>query len=92
MFAQQLVKANEQMDTLNKINPEKELDKVEFGAIVITNKQMMFVSIGLGKIEVDDQIYYAISPTVPIFNAMRDKKKGEEFVFNSSKFIIKELF
>lgn len=92
MFAQQLVKANEQLDTLNKINPEKELDKVEFGSIVITNKQMMFVSIGLGKIEVDEQIYYAISPTVPIFNAMRDKKKGEEFVFNSSKFIIKDLF
>jgi hypothetical protein len=92
MFAQQLTKANEQMDILNRIDPEKVLDKVEFGSVVITDKQKMFISIGLGKLHIDDLEFYAISPFVPIFNAMRDKKKGEEFVFNSNKFIIKDIY
>lgn len=92
MFAQQLVKANEQIDLLGQIDPEKQCSYVEFGAIIITNKQKMFISIGLGKVEIDSDVVYAISPAVPIYKVMEGKKAGEEFTFNNNTFKIEQIF
>ncbi len=92
LFAQQLEQANTLIVTLQKIPLDKEITTVEFGAIVITNKQKIFVSVGLGKIMLDGETYYAISPKVPIFNAMRGKKAGDTFTFNEQAFEIKEVF
>lgn len=92
LFAQQLAKANEQLDVLERINPEKECSKVEFSAVVITNKQKLFISIGLGKVQVDDDVFYAISPAVPIFKVMAGKKAGEEFTFNNITYKIEKIY
>ena len=92
LFAQQLKQANTLLVTLQKIPVDKEINTVEFGAIVITNKQKIFVSVGMGKVELDGETYYAISPRVPIFEAMRGKKAGETFVFKGQAFQIKEVF
>jgi transcription elongation GreA/GreB family factor len=82
MFAQQLAKLNTQLDVLERIDPSKECSVVEFGAIVITNNQNLFISTGLGKIECREGQYYAISAAVPIFKAMEGKREGDEFTFN----------
>ena len=97
MFAQQLQKAVEQLDTLNRISPEKKLDKVEFGAVVTTNKNKLFISIGLGKIVIpfsnhEKVEYYSVSPIVPIYKAMEGKRVGDGFVFNGQKYIIENIF
>ncbi|GMT44234.1 MAG: hypothetical protein IEMM0006_0066 [bacterium] len=92
LFAQQLSQANTLLVTLQKIPLDKEITTVEFGAIVITNKQKIFVSVGLGKIMLDGEAYYAISPKVPFFQAMRGKKAGDTFTFNSQVFEIKDVF
>ena len=92
MYAQQQAKAILVLNTLKKIPLKEELNKVEFGAVVITNKQNLFISAGLGKIELKGKIYFAISPQVPIFNALANKTIGEEIVFNSNKFIISDIF
>lgn len=92
MFAQQLAKANEQLDILMRIDPEKEYSIVEFGAVIITNKQNLFISIGLGKLQVDDGVFYAISPAVPIYKAMEGKKAGEEFAFNNITYKIEKIY
>ena len=91
MFAQQLHKANEQLDALDKIDVEKEMTEVQFGSLVITDKQKLFISIGLGKVVLNNKEYYAISPLVPIFEAMRSKKAGDEFEFRGNKGIINEI-
>lgn len=92
LFAQQLNQANTLLVTLQKIPLDKEIDTVEFGAIVITNKQKIFVSVGLGKVVSDGETFYAISPQVPIFQAMRGKKAGDTFTFNGQVFEIKDVF
>ncbi len=92
MFAQQQAKAIIVLNTIKKISLKEELNKVEFGAVVITNKQNIFVSAGLGKIELDGTNYFAISPQVPIFKALANKKIGDEVVFNSNKFVISDIF
>lgn len=91
MFAQQLAKSNQVMNTLQQVPIEKEFNKVEFGALIMMEKQNLFVSAGLGKIEQDGITYYAISPAVPIFKAMAGKKAGESFPFNGRNFVIKQI-
>jgi len=92
MFSQQLLKASEQFDTLNMINPEMEMNSVKFGALVITDKQKLFISISLGKIDLDGEDYYAISPLVPFFQAMENKKQGESFNFRGTESHIKKIY
>lgn len=91
MFAQQLLKALEQMETLNKINVSIKRDSVNFGSLVFTDDQNILVSIGLGKINFDNKTYFAISPNVPIFHVIKDKKKGDECEFRGKKIRIIDI-
>ena len=91
LYAGQLDKANIVINTLQKIDSEKETTVVEFGALIITNKQKLFVSAGLGKVDIDEGVYYAISPHVPIFNVLKGKKVGDEVFFNGMKIMINEI-
>jgi hypothetical protein len=88
----QLTKVRDEIKVLERISLTKETDVVGFGSIVITKDQKMFISIGLGKVEVEKQTFYAISPSVPIFVSMRDRKKGDTFEFREKKFKILDLF
>lgn len=92
MFAQQLEKAIQDKQLLEKLQPCEECDTVHFGSAVITDKQKLFVSIGLGKFEYDGDTWYAISPRVPLYEAIKGRKKGDTFTFNGMKFIIKDVF
>lgn len=91
MFAQQLMKNNERLSLLNRIDFSKKQTKVEIGALVITKKQKLFISIGLGKIILNGETVYAISPAVPIYKAIDGKKEGEEFEFNGQINTILEI-
>ena len=92
MYAQQQAKAILVLNTLKKISLKEELKKVEFGAVIIMNKQNLFVAAGIGKIELNGTDYFAISPQVPIFKVLAGKKIGDEVVFNANKFIISDIF
>ena len=85
MFVSQYNKILEQLDILRKINPEEESQNIEFGSTVITDRQKIFVAVGLGKIKVNGDTWFVISPQVPIFEAMKGKKAGDEFIFNNIK-------
>jgi hypothetical protein len=92
LYAKQLDQAKIVINTLHKIPLEKEINTVEFGAVVITNKQNLFISAGLGKVILDETEFYAVSPQVPIFNALMGKQKGDKLVFNGVNFLIKKIY
>ena len=92
MFAGQYQKALSDLNVIEKINCQELKDKVEFGAIIISDISRFIVAISSGKIEVDGNIYYAISPAVPLYKAMEGLKAGESFEFNGKRQTIKELF
>ena len=91
LFGEQLKKANLVLATLQRISVQKEINTVEFGALVITDSQKIFVSAGLGKINLNEEDYYAISPAVPIYKAIAGMKKGESTIFNGKEIIIQEI-
>jgi hypothetical protein len=92
MLSQQLNKILDEIKVLERIDFSKEIPSVSFGSVVFTQEQKMFVSIGLGKIELGKDIFYAISPSVPIYNAIRDRKKGDTFEFRGKKVKILDVF
>ncbi|MGM0530990.1 MAG: hypothetical protein ACQER7_06530 [Bacteroidota bacterium] len=92
IYAGQLQKAVDDIHILKKVSFDGLEEKVEFGAVVITNKQKMFIALGLGKVEVNGDTYYVISKDVPIYKAMEGLKKGDTFEFNNMKFEIQDVF
>jgi hypothetical protein len=92
MFARQLQQALNQLDILNRLDSNQQMDYVGFGAVIITNEENIFISVGLGKLILNGGQYFAISTNVPIFHAMKDKKKGDAFEFRGRKFQIKDIF
>ncbi len=92
IYAEQLQKAVDEIQILKKVSFDNMSEQVEFGAVVITNRQKMFIALGLGKVSIDDDVYYVISKDVPVYKAMEGLKKGDEFEFNNMKFTINDLF
>jgi len=92
MLSQKLSKILEEIKILQQINLSKESTIVEFGSVVITKDQKMIVGVGLGKVEYQGEVYYAISPSVPIYASMRDLKKGDTFEFRGKKTKILDVF
>ena len=92
LLAAQYEKALQDEMTLEKLTGLKSRNYVDVGSVVITDKQKMFVSIGLGKFTCCDETYYAISPKVPLFNIIQGLKKGDTYEFNGQKFKILDVF
>lgn len=62
-----------------KDNPDSK--QVEFGSLVTTNNGTYFISIGLGKVTIEEQTYYAISLASPIGRLLQHKYSGDKVVF-----------
>lgn len=88
----QLLKANKVLSILSQINPEKITDKIETGSLVITNKGKYYFAIGIGKVKLDQQIYFCVSSDAPIAKIMRNKRVGDEVLFNGRKIVIKAIY
>lgn len=76
---------------LSKINLERKYSKVDFGSLVITNKGKYFISIGIGKVEVENEIVFAISLASPIGQQLKGKQKGESISFNGNQIEILDI-
>ena len=92
MFAKQFCKAMDERNVLDRVELVEENTEVTFGSIVVTETQNLFISISLGKIEVDGEDYFAISPLVPLYKVLEGLKKGDSFEFNGKQNKIVDLY
>jgi hypothetical protein len=92
MYAKQLQSEMDMLETITKIDLSQERDTVEFGSVVVTDMQKVFIAIGIGKISVEDDVYYAISLQVPFYHAMKGLKKGDSFDFRGRIVNILDVF
>ena len=92
MFAGQYQKALSEINVLEKIDPREIRETVKFGAVVICDSCRYFIAISSGKMEMNGETYYAISPAVPLYKAMEGLRKGDTFEFNGKKQTIRELY
>jgi len=88
----QLKKIVELQNELLSLNLEKQYKKIEKGCLVVTNTEMFFISIGLGKILFNESIYYAISLVSPIGALLKDKVVGDKVQFNGKELFVKGIY
>jgi hypothetical protein len=91
MLAQQLAVVEDEIRFLRQIKSGSISTKVEAGAIVMLDSQTLFILAGIGKLVIDDETYYVVSPVVPLVMAMKDLKQGDSFSFRGTGMKILEL-
>jgi transcription elongation GreA/GreB family factor len=76
---------------LAQINLEKVYTKVEPGSLVFTNQENYFFSIGIGKIVLNKEIYYAISILSPIGQLLQGREAGYKANLNGRELTISKI-
>lgn len=89
--SRQLNDVLKQKAVLEKIDPSLHPEQVVNGSLVKTNRGYFFISLGLGKITVDEQLIIALSPESPLGMQMMHLKQGDSFDFNGTNYIIDEV-
>jgi transcription elongation GreA/GreB family factor len=90
--SQQLASIDLMKEVLSKINPEKNSSIVQLGSVVMTTLGNYFLSIGMGKIELKNTIYHAVSTSSPIGRVLLGLKVGESSVFNEKEMEVLAIF
>ncbi len=77
-----LAEAKKLKGVLSQINPAKQCDKVELGALVETSNVNFFISVSAGKTIIKGKPHFFISASSPLAQAMLGKKSGDTYVIN----------
>ncbi len=76
---------------LTQLDLKRKHKKVNSGSLAITNQGQYFISIGVGKIEIENKLYYAISLASPIGEKLYGKSKGETISFQGKEITILDI-
>ena len=90
-LAAQLNEALKLKQTLAQLNPDLVNKTIALGSIVYTNKGNFYIAASIGKIELTNQSFFAISPASPIGKLLLTKKEKETFSFNNNIYSILEI-
>ncbi|MCX7549550.1 transcription elongation factor [Xanthomarina sp. F2636L] len=89
--AQYLSDANKMLDTIKLINSKTSHTNVVLGSLVKTTSNNFFMSISIGKIEIENASYFGISLSSPIGLLIKNKVVGDSITFNNNTFTITEI-
>ena len=92
MYARQYSNAQTGVRYLQDLLRLPPFDSVEHGACVVTDRQRFFLSIGAGKFNVGNEVWFAISAQTPIYAALKGKRVGDPVVFNGQRQTLKEIY
>ena len=91
MMALEMRKAGEQMQetsklkrVLGELNSNLNNKQIVLGSLISTSIGDFYLSVSLGKINVQDKIVFALSAVSPLGKVLLGKQSNDEFVFNSN--------
>ncbi|MGY5849473.1 transcription elongation factor [Salegentibacter sp. F14] len=91
-YAEYLSQAQEMKEKLAEIDLDHYSETVNFGSVVETDKDLYFVAVPVGELELEDgSKVFSISTEAPIYQVMKDKKPGDSFQFNDKEREIKKV-
>jgi hypothetical protein len=88
----ELAFAQEELVYLNTLNAEKENIIVGPGAVVATEQFTFFIGVSSEKVIVNSVEIFGISTKAPIYANMRGLEKGNDFQFNETHYVIKDVY
>jgi transcription elongation GreA/GreB family factor len=77
-----------QWNELVKVDPSRLSTSAGFGALVQTNRGLFFISISLGKVDLENETVFVISLQSPLAQSMKGLKTQDTFEFNGSAYFI----
>ncbi len=80
-YTRQLAQALQLREQLAQLKPHLANEKIEFGALVKTSNGSFFISVGIGKIQIEKEAYFVMSLASPIAQALKGLKKGDKGTF-----------
>ena len=80
-----------QLNFLSKINLNRSYSIVDLGCLITTDQGIYYISIGLGKVEINTEIIYAISLDSPIGQLLKGKREGDILEFRGKTLKINQL-
>lgn len=88
----QLAEAFQALQLLQKIDPDRKNDTVTLGSLVVTTQGTYFISVGVGKVKVSEQVIYGISLDAPIGQALKNKQTGDSLTFGERHITIQAVY
>lgn len=76
---------------LDKIDSEKSSDVVSLGSLVKANGILLYVSVALPKIKIEEVNVIALSPQSPLGSHLMGNKVGFTFEINGTKYVIESI-
>ena len=78
-------------EVLNQIDTKLAHTRGSLGSLIITGNGNFYLSVSLGKIIIDDKVFFAISSASPIGKILLTKKEKESFSFNGKSYLIETI-
>lgn len=69
-------------DLLQRVPQGKEFSEVQSGALVQSSTALLYIAVGLGKVELQGIEVFVVAPSSPLAQLMLRMKAGESFNFN----------
>ena len=80
---QQIANIQQMKETLAKIDVLKKSTNSHLGSLIKTNTGNYFLSVSVGQLKVDNELYFAVSVSSPIGKLLLGKSVNEQVMFNS---------
>lgn len=88
----QLLQATEDRRTLEALERQEGNGRVTRGSLVVTDRGSYYLSVGLGKVKLEGQVYFCISAQSPIGRELLNRGVGETITFNGRAQTIEGVF
>lgn len=85
----QLQEALKVRDIIDRIKPAITTERIAAGSLVATNRGNYLLAIGLGKVRLNDRVFFCTSLDSPIGRELHGKVTGESFEFNELEFEVR---
>lgn len=89
--AKQLAERMQLLKVLALINPKEKHEKAQLGSFVETNQGNYYLAIAIGKVEIENNNIFIISPASPIGRCLMGCEVGSNFSFNAKNFEVLAL-
>lgn len=76
---------------LDMIDSRQHTDTIQAGSVVKTNEGNYYTGISIGKLKLDDIVYFTLSLAAPLGIRLAGKTKGDRFTFNGKEYVIQEV-
>ena len=86
--SRQLKEVLQQKAILEKLDAALQTAIIVRGSLVHSNKGIFFIGLGLGKLKVENEIVFAVSPDAPLGKLLLMKKAGDGFQLNNTAYEI----